>query len=421
MKTAKVLITLLVISFIVFNFIPVNVKAGPYDDWPYYIRVFVTENSGNDLVNYPFKIRIEWKPAMKPDFSDIRVSYINSTTLEETPTCYWIESYNEYDYADIWVLIPYLPANGTVELKIYYGNELAKSQSNKECVFYVFEEDFSTDRTYAVEETVSFNVNTYVDLENKRYVIESAESGSWDAGSYVYASENITIPDYWDNCDLQFTIKYNYTYHVYNNLGKPKNRHIRFYIADNLAYDKEYDSSSSSINVETLDEFSITVNDVPSGNCSYKFGIYVATTEYQAEEWLYTYYIQIVVKPYANPAPSYGITYPQSPTYTPKPGKWTPKVIYPKQQVNPIYFPPPPNVVMSDPVLTTTGGIITFGMLVAIAIGLARAEGNPLALAVAAALMMAIGLLLNNTGITSVSSVVFIVTIAYYFTRKRRM
>ena len=417
MKTAKVLITVLVISFIVFNFIPVNVKAGPYDDWPYYIRVFVTENSGNDLVNYPFKIRIEWKPAMKPDFSDIRVSYINSTTLEETPTCYWIESYNEYDYADIWVLIPYLPANETVELKIYYGNELAKSQSNKECVFQgitILEDDFTSDKGWLFESDVEaasgYSVSTsgQVITEDGVYNLHLEGVVNRYNEYYVRAYNTLDIPC---NGRLNITVHY-----LHNSVGSYDIYSKIWFNSDVLYKSPKWYDEGTDLKKRTV-EF-----DVSSGTHYVRVGftIYMTSLRELTLDMNITY-VKVKLIPYANPAPSYGITYPQSPTYTPKPGKWTPKVIYPKQQVNPIYFPPPPNVVMSDPVLTTTGGIITFGMLVAIAIGLARAEGNPLALAVAAALMMAIGLLLNNTGITSVSSVVFIVTIAYYFTRKRRM
>ena len=409
------LMSLIIVVFVVFAPLIGTVRAGPYDDWPYYIRVFVTENSGQDLVNYPFKIRIEWKPGMKPDFSDIRVSYINSTTLEETPTCYWIESYNEYDYADIWVLIPYLPANETVELKIYYGNELAKSQSNKECVFQgitILEDDFTSDKGWVFESDVEaapdYSVSTsgQVITEDGVYNLHLEGVVNRYEEYYVRAYNTLDIPC---NGRLNITV-----YYLHNSVGS-------YDIYSKIWFDSDVVYKSPKWYDEGTDLKKRTVEfDVSSGTHYVRVGftIYMTSLVDLTLDMNITY-VKVKLIPYANPAPSYGITYPQTTTYTPRPFTRTVSVVYPTHSITPYYFPAPPNVNLEEVRDVTVGGIISLGMLLAIAIALIRAGAGVLSIASAAGLVTIIGLLINNTGIVSAGTTVFLVTIAYYLARKK--
>ena len=304
MKTAKVLITLLVISFIVFNFIPVNVKAGPYDDWPYYLRIFVTENSGQDLRNYPLKVRIDWQPGMKSDFSDLRFTYINSTTYEETPICYWIEGYNEYEYVDVWIFIPYLPANGTVEIKAYYGNSLAQSQSNYDCVFQgilLLEDNFTTDHGWT-NETVGNYWEHYLDTTNGCFVLNMTNDAV--AGDYDYIVKSLTVPyDGWLNISL--------TYDWYSGKasGDPK--------AKVFADTSEVYSKDLPIAEGTFETYSTTVKaDIKEGTRNIKIGFYYASgTTSGTVQTMYVKYVKVRLIPQVSPAPSYGIVYMEPSEY----------------------------------------------------------------------------------------------------------
>jgi len=58
---------------------------------------------------------------------------------------YWIEKWDsQNEQAKVWVKVPKIPANGSVDLYIYYGSPTAESESNGEAVFEFFD-DFEGD------------------------------------------------------------------------------------------------------------------------------------------------------------------------------------------------------------------------------------------------------------------------------------
>ena len=297
-------LTLLALLTIVFFFLAQPILAGPYDDFPYYARIFVTENSGQDLENYPLKIRVDWKLGMKADFSDLRFTYINSSTLEETPICYWIESYSEYSYADVWVFIPYLPANETVELKMYYGNEQAESQSNYDCVFQgilLIEDDFTSDKGWT-NETVGDYWEHYLDTANGCFVLNMTNDAV--AGDYDYIVKSLTVPyDGWLNISL--------TYDWYSGeaSGDPK--------AKVFADTSEVYSKDLPIAEGTFETYSTTVKaDIKEGTRNIKIGFYYASgTTSGTVQTMYVKYVKVRLIPQVSPAPSYGIVYMEPSEY----------------------------------------------------------------------------------------------------------
>ena len=107
--------------------------------WAYYKEITVKENSGKTLTDY--QVLVELNSAnfdfskAKSDGSDIRFS-LNGEELN-----YWIEEWNPYaKKAKIWVKVPYIPANGEVKIKMYYGNPSASAVSNGDKVFEFFDD-----------------------------------------------------------------------------------------------------------------------------------------------------------------------------------------------------------------------------------------------------------------------------------------
>jgi len=103
--------------------------------WRYRVPIYITENSGKNLVNYTIKLIVDTQTPisqgkMRSDCGDIRfVSQDGSTKLP-----YWIESGINTPSTVIWVKIPLIPASGTIVIYMYYGNPSATSESDKNAV-----------------------------------------------------------------------------------------------------------------------------------------------------------------------------------------------------------------------------------------------------------------------------------------------
>ncbi|HID66257.1 MAG TPA: DUF2341 domain-containing protein, partial [Aquificaceae bacterium] len=65
------------------------------------------------------------------DCGDIRFYYVDPATGNETKIPYWIHSGCGTSKTKIWIKVPYIPANSTITVYMYYGNPRAKSESNK--------------------------------------------------------------------------------------------------------------------------------------------------------------------------------------------------------------------------------------------------------------------------------------------------
>ena len=95
-------------------------------------EVTVTEQSGNDLMDYQVLIELN---SSNFDFShsdgnDIRF-YNGEVFLP-----YWVEKWDSVNQeAKIWVKVPSISANGTVSFYMYYGNPVLLSASSPELTF----------------------------------------------------------------------------------------------------------------------------------------------------------------------------------------------------------------------------------------------------------------------------------------------
>lgn len=101
------------------------------EGWQYRRKITITERSGNTLNNYQVRIQLssadfDFSKA-NPDGSDIRFTASDKLTLLN----YWIERWDPASgTAVIWVKVPQIPASGTVDIYMYYGNPSATSLSD---------------------------------------------------------------------------------------------------------------------------------------------------------------------------------------------------------------------------------------------------------------------------------------------------
>ncbi len=108
--------------------------------WTYRKPITIQENSGNNLTDYQIPINITYAPHMQPDFDDVRFTYYNETSNKEIKIPYWIEQKVNSSWAYVWIKVPFIPANGTAKVYLYYGNQNAVSESNGSNVFEFFDD-----------------------------------------------------------------------------------------------------------------------------------------------------------------------------------------------------------------------------------------------------------------------------------------
>lgn len=102
-------------------------------------RKAITVNSpGTALTNYQIRMSVTYDTDMNSDFSDIRFTSSDGSTLID----HWMESSTASSSAVFWVEVPSIPSSGSTTVYMYYGNSGASSVSSAANAF-VFGDDFS--------------------------------------------------------------------------------------------------------------------------------------------------------------------------------------------------------------------------------------------------------------------------------------
>jgi Uncharacterized conserved protein len=126
-------------------FIANSVYSWYYGNWLYRVPITIQEKSGNNLTDYQVMLRVSTYSLisagkMRSDCGDIRFTYLNTLDNKEYEIPYWIESGCNSSNTIIWIKVPYIPANGTTTIYMYYGNPKAVSRSNGDAVFEFFDD-----------------------------------------------------------------------------------------------------------------------------------------------------------------------------------------------------------------------------------------------------------------------------------------
>lgn len=105
-----------------------------YSAWKHRARIRITNPSAT--AGYQHFLALTWKPGMRSDFRDIRV------TQQSGKNCpYFIEAYTDRTSATIWIKVP--DANQTL-LRLHYGNGQAASASSGTDTFDFFDDFLGT-------------------------------------------------------------------------------------------------------------------------------------------------------------------------------------------------------------------------------------------------------------------------------------
>ena len=157
--------------------------------WKYYRPIIIKEQSGQTLENFQVLIKLNSNnfdfSKAQPDGSDIRIVDESGNFLP-----YWIEEWNlTAKRARIWTIVPRIPANSEVKLKLYYGNPDAVSRSDGEKVFEFFD-DFDSLLTHHWE--VSY-ANIRTTSYNGASVLEVSETDD-TKNNIVYTPLHLVVP-----------------------------------------------------------------------------------------------------------------------------------------------------------------------------------------------------------------------------------
>ena len=116
-------------------------------------RIRVANNDNQTYSSTSVKITVAYDSDMKSDFSDLRFTDDGGVTAVP----FWIEKYTASTEADVWVLIPSLPASGQAVIQMYYGSTTASSISNGDGVFTAFDDFEDNNITEYSGDTTLFN------------------------------------------------------------------------------------------------------------------------------------------------------------------------------------------------------------------------------------------------------------------------
>jgi hypothetical protein len=134
-------------------------EGGPVSEWladssfDLRKRIRVANNDNQTYSSTSVKVNITYDSDMKSDFSDLR--FTSGDGVTQIP--FWVEKYTASSEAQIWVLIPSLPASGQAVVQMYYGSTTASSVSDGNAVFNAFDDYEDNNITEYSGDTTLFN------------------------------------------------------------------------------------------------------------------------------------------------------------------------------------------------------------------------------------------------------------------------
>ena len=115
--------------------------AAWYDaSWGYRKPITITNNTNSVLANFQVAIPAIYVASMNANFSDVRFTDSNGTTLLSN----WTEVVNNSVSSTLWVKVPSIPTDSVATIYMYYGNAGATTTSDIDTTF-LFGDDFPGD------------------------------------------------------------------------------------------------------------------------------------------------------------------------------------------------------------------------------------------------------------------------------------
>ncbi|RLI98552.1 MAG: hypothetical protein DRP08_08040 [Candidatus Aenigmatarchaeota archaeon] len=230
----KVLIFgLIVISFF---FLTSVASAWWNENWQYRREITVANTNNDVLTDYQVLVILNETnfnfSHASSNGSDIRfVDGDDSTELS-----YWIEEWNTSSQtAKIWVKVPHIPANSSVEIYIYYGNPTVASASDGSAVFEFFDDFEDGDVSDWVQVYTGTLEASTEQAKHGSYSLKITSTSSSDAihaeRNFNYSSGVLTVwfYDHDPNLDENFWVKLKNSADYTVVCGVGKNEKVGYY------------------------------------------------------------------------------------------------------------------------------------------------------------------------------------------------
>ncbi len=116
-------------------------EGAPDGEWydqsfTYRKSVRVLNNDSQSYASTAVKVALTYDASMQSNFADLRFT----TSDGQTTIPFWLEKYTASTDAEVWVLLPNLPASSYANVFMYYGSSTATSTSNGPATFTVIDD-----------------------------------------------------------------------------------------------------------------------------------------------------------------------------------------------------------------------------------------------------------------------------------------
>jgi len=152
--------------------------------------VTITEQSGNDLVDYPVKVVIT-DPQFFEECPDQK--YIECYFQDGSWIPHWVEEFDPANNkAVIWVKVPQIPANGTVKVMIKVNPSRTEDLSNGKAIFEFFDDFEDADISDWIIAKIGGS-GGYAKAEDGYLKLKSTDSGVATAVDRAFTCQNIIL------------------------------------------------------------------------------------------------------------------------------------------------------------------------------------------------------------------------------------
>ncbi|MFA6566032.1 MAG: DUF2341 domain-containing protein, partial [Candidatus Paceibacterota bacterium] len=176
-------------------------SASWYDaDWSKRKKIRISNSTGSALSDFQVKVEIPYDADMQSDFDDLRFTDSSGTTTIP----YWMESYISSATSTVWLKASSIPASGSADVYMYYGNVAVSTTGSASNVFIFydgFEDDniseYSGDASLFDTDT-TFNYEWSYGLDAGANTTQKTTDGIYQTGTTVSQGNTMRFFQYVD-------------------------------------------------------------------------------------------------------------------------------------------------------------------------------------------------------------------------------
>ena len=222
MRRVSALIFLLLISIIA---IPYTVHGASEK----YIIITLKETAGVSRTNYTVPVHIVLDNF--PDYEYLTPDTIGILYNNDTPCYFWVERYSTFPNGIdmiLYIKVPYIPANGTTSLYLYYNTTEYTSYNDPYHTFKFFTDFSDPSILDNAEIYLHDTANDYVTIENNTLIVHAAGDIDYGAATVQFPvntelqDTQIIFSASWHHTDLTYPVALVFisdgsTYYYYGN------------------------------------------------------------------------------------------------------------------------------------------------------------------------------------------------------------